>query len=93
MPPKTPKPTSVRLTRTTHNDTGLRTEIVEGFCVELPEVGQSFTMFAKGLSEDGSIRYVKTSEVIEIAYVIDESLKNTMTLKTLNNSYLVEVLS
>ena len=49
------------------NDNALRDDIVEDavFTI-LPEVGKSFYITAPGRDVDGSMRYVRTSPVVEI---------------------------
>jgi hypothetical protein len=54
----------VLLTKVSSDHKNLRTSTVEGHCNELPEVGERFVMFGKGLV--AGVRYVETSIVQDL---------------------------
>lgn len=72
----------VKMTKLSDNQNALRTNEIEGFCFELPQVGQPFVMYGEGI-EFGT-RIVSTSLVQEVA---DNKFK------TLNSQYQLDVLS
>jgi hypothetical protein len=55
-------PYKVKLTKVSTNKNGMRTPIVEGYCDELPTVGQGFILLTEPL-ETGDVRKVWTSNV------------------------------
>ena len=74
----------VQLTSLASNHSRLRGDEVEGYCIELPEVGQPFIMFSKSLVSDLNVRLIQTSTVTEV--------KEDGTFKTKNSTYLLELL-
>ncbi len=78
----------VRLTKLSKNRNALRTKQVTGNCDFLPEVGFSFTMWAKPINKESSYRIIETSKVQEFT----KNKPWVCIFNTLNSRYKVEVL-
>ena len=63
----------------------IRTNIVIGSCYKLPNIGESFEMFAESLSIDGNTRHIVTSTVQNV-----QADKTGVTIETLNSKYKLE---
>ena len=77
----------VKLTKIESNHNNLRTDIIEGITLELPEVGKSFVLAGKPLTPGTDIRLVTTTEIKNV-----EKIDNEYKFKTLNSTYKLEVL-
>ena len=78
----------VKLTKMSKNENALRTEEVDGYCVDLPEMKQSFRMLADPLDPKMDVRKVYTSDVQ--AYSIKSS--SVIEFWTLNSKYRLDIL-
>lgn len=76
----------VRLTKKMSNHQHLRTDWVEGETGDLPTIGECFVMFAKPLDPAADIRGIKTTPVISLEYLGN----NTIMFKTANSIYALE---
>jgi len=76
------------LTKVESNHTRLRTNEVEGTTIALPEVGKSFALVGKSLTEGAPFRLVNTSEITEVEKLSEDELQ----FKTLNSIYKLKVL-
>jgi len=61
----------------------IRTNVAEGFCDDLPELGVPFVMYAESLAFEGGFRLINTSPVQGIGYELDGSI----TITTENSTY------
>lgn len=77
---------SVKLTKIESTHTKLRTNEVEGFTIELPEVGKSFGMVSESLSDKMEGRLVTTSLIQEL-----DKKDSVYTFKTKNSIYRLDV--
>ena len=66
--------------QSTHNN--LRTNEIDGECIDLPEIGQSFILLGEALNPDAKVRAIRTTPVQEL-----KKEGNVMTFKTLNSIY------
>ena len=73
------------LTRLKSTHSKLRTDVIEGNTEELPKLGNSFYLIAKGLAE-GTTRYVSTTPVNKIS----PDGPNSMIFETKNTTYKLE---
>jgi hypothetical protein len=83
-----PKTVNIRLAKL-ENGTALRTTFVDGFCYELPKVGQSFVMYSESLEFKGGARFVQTSEVQSVLF---NNEVDVFTIKTMNSVYSLKIL-
>ena len=60
----------------------IRTDIVEGSCLDYPIIGESFVILAESLAFVGGTRIVTTSRVQSITEQVD-----SLIIKTLNSTY------
>lgn len=63
--------------------TRVRTDVTQGVCIEYPEVGKPFIMFAESLSVSGGVRYIATSAVVSVS----NADTRTKIIKTQNSTY------
>lgn len=79
----------VRLIQIHSTNTNLRTAIVEGICLRLPESGLPFEMYSEPLSGNSdAVRIVTTSRVNEVEIVGESSYE----FSTMNSLYRLEIL-
>lgn len=70
----------------THNN--LRTKDVDGYCLDLPQKGDQFLLFAEPLEEKlAEFRLIHTTEVKEIDHVIEGKDFGQINFKTKNSTY------
>lgn len=60
----------------------IRTDIVEGSCVDYPIIGESFVILAESLAFAGGTRIVTTSRVKNVT-----GEGNSLIIETLNSTY------
>jgi len=77
----------VRLTKIKSNHNNIRTSTVEGVTYKLPEVGDTFTLFAEPLDPHFDLRGVYTTEVKLV-----ERIGNEFQFSTANSTYKLELL-
>lgn len=77
----------VKLTKLQSNHNNLRTDSVEGFSLELPEVGKSFQLVGDPLTAGALFRGVFTTEIKNV-----ERMGNEFVFHTMNSKYKLEVL-
>lgn len=78
----------VRLTKIESTHSNLRTDLIEGKCIDLPEIGESFFVVAPPLDPTKDFRMVNTSEVKELTTLPDGKIL----FKTANSTYEIEIL-
>lgn len=78
---------NVRLTKIKSNHQNLRTDVIEGVAIELPEKGKNFTLVGPPFVDGANCRVVTTTEIQSI-----ECLDSEYLFHTLNSSYKLEVL-
>lgn len=69
----------------THNN--MRTNEFKGHFMNIPVVGNQFCIFGEPISENMSVRYIKTSPVKEVEQIYDKILE----FKTQNSTYHLEL--
>lgn len=74
----------VKLTKVRSNHQNLRTDVIEGACIDLPTVGKGFVLVGEGL-EFGN-RLVTTTPVEKV-----EQMENEYLFHTRNSTYKLEV--
>lgn len=79
---------NVKLTKISDNKNNLRTNEIIGYCLSLPTVGKSFTIFGEGI-EFGT-RMITTSLVVEMSE--QDSDEKIIIFRTQNSLYRVELL-
>lgn len=76
-----------RLTKIKSTHSNLRTDVIVGFCLGAPKMGESFTMFAPPLVTQADLRVITTTEVQAIAQI-----GQTYDFNTMNSTYKLELL-
>lgn len=77
---------NIKFTKIKNVNGAIRDDVIEGYCLSLPEVGRQFQFFTEGRDIKDSVRMVNTNEVVEIT-----KLENEFALKTKSGSlYVVE---
>ena len=77
----------IKLTKIQSSHQKIRSNVIEGFCQELPTVGQPFKMCAEPLDLSMDIRLIETTPVKNI-----NKLSKGMEFKTNNSIYALEVI-
>ena len=65
----------------------IRTDIIQGTCLDQPIIGESFAILAESLSFAGGVRLITTSHVQRI----DEQEDGSLNIETQNSIYNVTI--
>ena len=76
----------IKLTKNKSNHSNLRSDVIDGYCHDLPQKNVPFIMFSKGL--EGGVRIVKTTPIAKL----DVSGDFKFDFETRNSSYSIEII-
>ena len=77
----------VKLERISSDNNNLRSNKVEGTCLDLPQSGRSFVMFGEPIDSSKDVRWVMTSVVQEV-----QKDEDVVQFTTMNSEYKLVIL-